>query len=551
MVNLFLRSVLVLALLFGLVFAVGMAVIYVAGLPPWTAVLLALAVVGLQYLLGPFILQLIYKIDWVDPANVDPALAEFLAEACARYKIPIPRFGIIEDGNPNAFTFGHYPGNARLVVTRGLLTILDPEEVQAVVGHELGHIAHWDFVVMTFAAAVPLVLYVLYATSRGFGGGRGRDRGQLGAMAGLVALVSYVAYIVSQYIVLLLSRVREYFADRFAGELTGDPDKMATALVKIAYGLASAQPAEGDEEKKQSQRERIRMVAGRSFGVFDPQAAMALALAGAGTGQFGTAAVEDAMKWDLWNPWAIWFELNSSHPLPAKRIKALDRQTEAYGHEPSMEFRAVQPESYWDEFLVDLFVSFMPWMGAMVGLVLGVVALVFTGWWLSALGVAVLCYGVSWWLQRRRTYGGRFDQEREISSLVREVKVSAVRPIAATIRGKVIGRGIPGLFYSEDLVLQDGTGFITLDYRQPIGLLDLLFAVFKADKLIGKTCRALGWYRRAPRPYFEVRHIVFDDGEKVNTYWYPFSQFFVYAAMLVGLAMAVVGPFLGAIPLPF
>jgi Zn-dependent protease with chaperone function len=225
MVNLFLRSVLVLALLFGLVFAIGMAVIYVAGLPPWVTVLFALAVVGLQYLAGPFILQLIYKIKWADPADVDPALAALLAEACAKRKIPVPRFGIIEDGNPNAFTFGHYPGNARLVVTRGLLTILDPEEVQAVVGHELGHIAHWDFVVMTLAAAVPLVLYVLFATSRAVAGGNGnsRDRGQVAAIALAVALVSYV---VSQYIVLLLSRVREYFADRFAREVTGDPDKL-------------------------------------------------------------------------------------------------------------------------------------------------------------------------------------------------------------------------------------------------------------------------------------------------------------------------------------
>jgi hypothetical protein len=365
-------------------------------------------------------------------------------------------------------------------------------------------------------------------------------------VAGVVALVSYVAYVVSQYIVLLLSRVREYFADRFAGEVTGDPDKMATALVKIAYGLASAQPAEGDEEKKQSQREQIRMVAGRSFGVFDPKAAMALALAGAGTGQFGTAAIENAMKWDLWNPWAIWFELNSSHPLPAKRIRALDKQTEAYGHTPSMAFRAVQPESYWDEFLVDLFVNFLPGMGFVAGLIVGGAVTALTGWWLSALGLTVLGWGVAWWLQRRRTYGGRFDQEREISSLVQEVEVSAVRPIAATIQGRVIGRGVPGLFYSEDLVMQDNTGFITLDYRQPIGLLDFLFGVFKAEKLIGKSGQALGWYRRAPRPYFEVRHIIFEDGEKVNTYWYPFTQFFVYAAMVVGLALTVAGPFLGA-----
>ena len=88
---------------------------------------------------------------------------------CQERNIPRPRFGVIDDGNPNAFTFGHYPGNARLVVTRGLLQMLDPQEVQAVVGHEMGHIAHWDFVVMTIAAVVPLVMYTLWIATRGRG----------------------------------------------------------------------------------------------------------------------------------------------------------------------------------------------------------------------------------------------------------------------------------------------------------------------------------------------------------------------------------------------
>jgi heat shock protein HtpX len=112
MLNLFLRSILVLALLFGLLFAVGMAVLTYAGAPWWTAAIFALGVVFLQYLLGPWILQLVYKIEWTEPQAVDPDLAEFINRVCAEKHIPHPRFGLIHDGNPNAFTFGHYPGDA-------------------------------------------------------------------------------------------------------------------------------------------------------------------------------------------------------------------------------------------------------------------------------------------------------------------------------------------------------------------------------------------------------------------------------------------------------
>jgi Zn-dependent protease with chaperone function len=346
MVNLFFRSTLVLVLLFGLLFAVAMAVVVYFDLPTPIALAFAIGVLLLQYVLGPYILQWIYKIEWQDPKTLDPQLAEFIGRVCAERKIPLPRFGLIRDGNPNAFTFGHYPGDARLVVTTGVIDLLDADERKAVVGHELGHIAHWDFVVMTMAAAIPLMLYVLYIATRGGGKQKSRSAGN----AGWIGLLSYAAYVVSQFIVMLLSRVREYYADQFSGEQTRNPDALSSALVKIAYGLARA-------PKEESRKDDARMVAGRAFGIFDPNVAQTLALTSAGSGAVSADSMENAMKWDLWNPWAGLFELSSSHPLPAKRIKALERQSEAFGQAPRFRFRAEQPESYWDEFLVDVFIN--------------------------------------------------------------------------------------------------------------------------------------------------------------------------------------------------
>jgi heat shock protein HtpX len=521
----------VLALLFGLLFGVGMAVITYFDAPMWIAVLFAVGMIFLQYLLGPWILEFIYKIEWRDLGELDPELGEFMLSTCVDRKIPHPKFGLIRDGNPNAFTFGHYPGDARLVVTTGLLEMLDSEEKKTVVAHELGHIVHWDFVVMTIAAVVPLVLYIIArATFLGRGGGKkSRD----GGYAAIIGMISYVAYILSHYIVLMLSRVREYYADQFAGEVTRNPNALSTSLVKIAYGLSAA--------PKEEAKDDTRMVAARAFGIFDPNVAQSLALASAGSGAVSSATMESAMKWDLWNPWAILHELRSSHPLPAKRIQALERQSEALNQIPKYSFRAEQPESYLDEFLVDVFISSLPTLAFILGLILAFVvfSLQITNLQLSAapLGLVVLLVSGAWWLKRRFSYRHSFDEPRSIKSLIGEVKVSSVRSIPCTIEGEIIGRGIPGLFYSEDLVLQDKNGFIVVDYRQPLRFLEFLFGWVKAESLIGQRGKAVGWYRRSPRPYFEMRRLVLDSGETVTSYSYPVTQFFVYAGMVVGVLL--------------
>lgn len=528
MINLFLRSAIVLALLFGLLFAIGMVVVVYLDLSFIFAALFAIGVVFLQYLLGPWILELIYKIQWREMSSVDPALARFVEATCRNKGIPLPRFGVIDDGNPNAFTFGHYPGDARLVVTRGLVEKLDQGELQAVVAHELGHISHWDFVVMTVAAIVPLLLYILYITTRS-GRGRGRDKG--GGYLALIAIASYIAYLVSQYIVLLLSRVREYYADQFAGEATRDPESLSTALVKVAYGLAT--PSEGEK------RDDTRMLAARTLGIFDPKSAQALALAGAATGSITPQTMAGAMKWDLWNPWAAFFELNSSHPLPAKRIRSLERQANAMGKATRFSFRLEKPESYWDEFLVDVFANYLPLLGAVVGGGLGVVLMLQFAALSAALGVFLVSVSLAWLLKRWFSYNHDFSQPRTVASLVDEVKVSAVRSIPCTIEGKIIGRGVPGLFYSDDLVLQDQTGFMVADYRQPIRFLEFLFGWLKAQDLIGQRGKIMGWYRRSPRPYIEMRKIVLQDGKTITSYLYPWQQFLVYAGIAIGAVLIV------------
>jgi heat shock protein HtpX len=114
-----------------------------------------------------------------------------------------------------------------------LLEKFRPEEIEAVVAHEIGHLKHKDVVIMTLASAIPLVAYWV-ARSLSWGRGRKDDAFTIA----LVGIVSFFVYLVSQLLVLYLSRSREHFADTYSAYITGKPRHLRSALAKLAYGLS-------------------------------------------------------------------------------------------------------------------------------------------------------------------------------------------------------------------------------------------------------------------------------------------------------------------------
>jgi Zn-dependent protease with chaperone function len=539
---------------------VAAAALYFVHAPVYIALIVAVVLCGLNYWLGPWIIGLCFKIRWVEESEIPPYIAKFLGDRAVAHRIKVPRFGIIEDGNPNAFTYGHYPGDARIVITRGILDMCDEDEVTAVVGHEFGHIVHWDFVVMTIASTIVLCLYYIYIFGRTGARGRGKSAG--GAAA--VALGALIAYFIAEYLTLALSRLREYYADRYSAEQTMKPNALSTALVKIAYGLAksggaSGVPLTGDAKAdakaaaKAKQQEQLSPMHGlRAMGIFDPKSAANLALAAAGSQSSAAQAADPgvmvkAMEWDLWNPWARIYELSSSHPLPAKRIRALGKFAAFIGQPELFEIPAHAPESYWDEFLTDVLVMCLPLLGLLAGLFVGL-GISYGGGatashvsTLPAFGCAMLGYGLGLLVRLRFSYPSRAFPDAQVTDLVTQVKVSVVRCIPVTMRGKIIGRGIPGLYWSKDLVVEDDTGFMVVLYNQPLWILTWLFGLFRAEGFIGQTVEVNGWYRRPVRPILEAYQIRTEDG-KLNTCWlWAAKKVWAWAMLIVGLGLLIAG----------
>jgi heat shock protein HtpX len=164
-----------------------------------------------------------------------PELHAMVAELSARAGIPKPRLFVIPEGQPNAFATGRNPEHGVVAVTEGIVRLLSRRELRGVLAHELAHIRNRDILVSSIAAAGAAVIsYVANALSLGalFGASSRDGESESSSPVGgpLVALVAPLAATMVQ---LGISRSREYLADATGAEISGDPEALASALLKL------------------------------------------------------------------------------------------------------------------------------------------------------------------------------------------------------------------------------------------------------------------------------------------------------------------------------
>jgi heat shock protein HtpX len=180
----------------------------------------------------------------IQPADdLQRQLVNVVEEMAIAAGVPRPRIWIVPDLDPNAFATGNDPAHGHVAVTRGLLELCNREELQAVIGHELGHVKNLDVRLMTtLAALVGAVLLMRNGANRVFfsprgGGGRGGRKSDLGPLA-IVLLVVWIlswllAPLITQLLAMAVSRKREYLADAMGAQFTRNPLALARALEKI------------------------------------------------------------------------------------------------------------------------------------------------------------------------------------------------------------------------------------------------------------------------------------------------------------------------------
>jgi Zn-dependent protease with chaperone function len=533
--------------LVGMVLVLSLAVfLIVTGENPVTGLVVAIAItvvfsVGM-FFLSPLLMDLVqnwlYKTKWVsleDVKRLSPESAQIIQRVCQQKGIQQPRLGIIDDRNPTAFTYGSLPNTARLVVSKGLFTYLDDDEVATVYAHELGHIVHWDFAVMTLGATLTQILYLIYIFARRMSDGGSKN--QVKDALGHAAMMAYVFHLIGTYLLLFLSRTREYYADHFAAEITGNPNGLSRALVKIAYGIV--------EEGKRS-KEPSRLVEGtRALGIYDPKVATSTGTAYRIASS--PAKVGRVFLWDMFNPWAWWMELSSTHPLTGKRIRALSTYAEQLGLEMEFDMGRVMAEGRQlnqrrlnQTFAVDLLLYVAPWIGVVPGLLIAMVGFV-VGSPMSVAGLTfvLISFGIGMLTQMVFMFPD-FNKapETDVLTLMSDPYASPLRGQPVKLQGELIGRGDAGSKLGSDLKLQDRSGMMYLHYSSrfgPIG--NAIFGYRQVKTLIGEQVNATGWFRRGIMPWVDLALLKTPSGRRVDSYHRFWTVILGGGAILVGLML--------------
>jgi heat shock protein HtpX len=167
-----------------------------------------------------------------------PGLHAMIERLCIQADLPKPKIAVADNAMPNAFAMGRSQKSAVVCATTGIMNILEPHELEGVLAHELTHVKNRDVLVMTlasfFASIAALITQFGFFFGGGFGGGGDDDNGPGFAV---VLLVSFAVYVISFFLMLALSRYREFGADRGAAIITGRPSALASALMKLSGAM--------------------------------------------------------------------------------------------------------------------------------------------------------------------------------------------------------------------------------------------------------------------------------------------------------------------------
>ena len=269
-------------------YAIIVSVMLSLGVSMVLVIVIAAALIFSQYYFSDKIAMFAMHAHEVTPQQ-EPKLHEIVDRLCLLADMAKPRVGVSEMDMPNAFATGRNPNHAVICATRGLMSRLNDEELEAVLAHELSHVAHRDVAVMTIASGVGMLAglvsrIAMFGAMFGGGGRGGRGGQQIVILEMITMLVSIVIYVIAFLLTMALSRYRELAADRSGAILIGKPSVLASALVHVT----------GDMGK--IPRTDLRKTEGMNAFFFAP------ALAG------GTAA-----------------NLFSSHPSLEKRLDALNK----------------------------------------------------------------------------------------------------------------------------------------------------------------------------------------------------------------------------------
>ncbi len=475
-----------------------------------------------------WLLSCFYPIHWQNLNEIreqSEEAVEVILRICREKSIKFPRLGRIDQSIPLAFSYGSLWSPGRIIVSQGVINYLDAEEIAIVYAHEMKHLQDWERGIMTLIT-LPIVLLngVAAQLYRPWPLPDSINR----VFQGIAQRLSYIAHFIV-YPVIYLSRTREYYADHFASEITGNPNALMRALVKMTYGLVQEQ---GISAPPNFLEEAIR-----PLNIYDPQTGTATGSAYRLT--VLSQRIGQIFLWDLYNPWRIWVELHSTHPIMGKRLYRLTQYTEALELEAEFALSSVIKEEkklnrrkLYLNFVLDLLALTLPLIGIFISFVfhhfydkIGLFQGAFWGWGMGIILKTLLVY----------PFSTKNIITSDIFHLMSDPYRSPVRGFPITLTGKLLGYIDQQTTLPSVLKLQDSLGMLSPRYCSKIGKFgNWWFGLTPLKSFVNLPVRATGWFYRGVIPSLHLSQL--DTPQHHLTSYHRLSAFIVAGiALILGL----------------
>jgi Zn-dependent protease with chaperone function len=466
--------------------------------------------------------------------NYSREAVRVLQRSCQQRGWQLPKLLILPMAAPIILTYGNLPRNARIVVSQGLLEQLADDEIATIYATQLGHIAHRDFVVMSLVLLMTLMIYRLYQQVSEWGNNiSGIWRWPVTILATLV----YGVWCLLTGTALWLSRLRLYYSDRLAAEITGNPNALIRALIKIAIGIAA------DIEKQEHTSWQLE-----SLNLLTPvghQQSLCL----------GTIAThlsfESFLMWDALNPYRRWFTINNSHPLIGDRIKRLCQIARHWHLETELNLTSEQSlKVKRQSFLLQI----APWLGIPLGFLFA--GLIWLTWqiafalkflnlkwiyedWSFITGCLLISFSIGTVMRMNSFFPdikpATVQTDDCLPSLLADPSALPIDSISVCLVGKLIGRQGISNCLAQDLILQSSTGLVKLHHISWLG------QSINYQELIGRQITVTGWFRRGATPWIDIQTLQTQSGKTINSPHPIWSTVLAVAAQAWGAYIFLTG----------
>ncbi len=472
--------------------------------------------------------------------NYSRETGRVLHRYCQQRHWQIPKLLILPTAAPLALTYGNLARNARIVVSQGLLEQLADDEIATIYAAQLGHITHWDFVVMSLVLLVTLPTYSLYQQLSEWGNKLSKGIWHWPITIG--ASICYGFWCLLTGTALWLSRLRLYYSDRLAAEITGNPNALTRALLKIAIGVAN------DIQKAEHTSWQLE-----SLNLLTPVGYQQSLSLGSVVGHL---TFESLLTWDHLNPYRRWLAINNTHPLIGDRIQRLCQIAHHWHIDPELHLTSQQSLS--QQSLKVTRQSFLLQIAPFLGIPLGFLfaGLIWLSWqtaftlkflnlkwiyedWSFVTGCLLIGFSIGTVIRMNSFFPdiktANVQTDHLLPNLLANPSAIPIDSIKVHLVGKLLGRQGMGNCLTQDLILQSSTGLVKLHHIPWLG------QSVNPQDLIGRQITVIGWFRRGATPWIDIQTLQTQSGKTIHSPHPIWSTVLAVAAQAWGAYIFLTG----------